>query len=86
MDDAKIVQLYWDRDERAIPATASKYGNYWAIAKMRRNVSTTHILIPGTQSRRTGQRGCLHSLEKLSEICHSTDMRITRQINGAVGN
>lgn len=28
MDDAKIVQLYWDRDERAIPATAGKYGNY----------------------------------------------------------
>lgn len=28
MDDAKIVQLYWDRDEQAIPATASKYGNY----------------------------------------------------------
>ena len=34
MDDAKIVQLYWDRDERAIPATASKYGNYCiSIAK-----------------------------------------------------
>lgn len=28
MDDAKIVQLYWDRDEQAIPATAAKYGNY----------------------------------------------------------
>lgn len=28
MDDAKIVQLYWDRDELAIPATADKYGNY----------------------------------------------------------
>jgi len=34
MDDAKIVQLYWDRDERAIPATADKYGNYCtSIAK-----------------------------------------------------
>ena len=34
MDDAKIVQLYWDRDEQAIPATASKYGNYCiSIAK-----------------------------------------------------
>lgn len=34
MDDAKIVQLYWDRDEQAIPATADKYGNYCAsIAK-----------------------------------------------------
>lgn len=28
MDDAKIVQLYWDRNEQAIPVTANKYGNY----------------------------------------------------------
>lgn len=28
MDDAKIVQLYFDRNEQAIPATADKYGNY----------------------------------------------------------
>ena len=27
MDDGQIVQFYWDRDERAIPATADKYGN-----------------------------------------------------------
>lgn len=34
MDDAKIVQLYWDRDEQAIPATSEKYGSYCAaIAK-----------------------------------------------------
>lgn len=34
MDDAKIVQLYWERDEQAIPATAAKYGNYCtSIAK-----------------------------------------------------
>jgi RNA polymerase sigma-70 factor (ECF subfamily) len=34
MDDARIVQLYWERDERAIPATAGKYGGYCtAIAK-----------------------------------------------------
>jgi len=34
MDDAKIVQLYWDRDEQAIPATADKYGSYCtSIAK-----------------------------------------------------
>jgi RNA polymerase sigma-70 factor (ECF subfamily) len=34
MDDAKIVQLYWERDEQAIPATADKYGRYCtAIAK-----------------------------------------------------
>lgn len=28
MDDAKIVQLYWDRNEQAIPATSKKYGSY----------------------------------------------------------
>jgi len=30
MDDDKIVELYWDRDESAIPATAKKYGSYCA--------------------------------------------------------
>ena len=34
MEDAEIVQLYWDRDQRAIPATAEKYGAYCtAIAR-----------------------------------------------------
>ena len=34
MDDEKIVQLYWDRNEQAITATADKYGSYCAsIAK-----------------------------------------------------
>ena len=34
MDDAKIVQMYFDRDQQAIPATADKYGNYCtSIAK-----------------------------------------------------
>ena len=34
MDDANIVQLYWDRNEQAIPATADKYGRYCtSIAK-----------------------------------------------------
>jgi len=34
MDDAKILELYFDRDERAIPATADKYGSYCtSIAK-----------------------------------------------------
>ncbi len=28
MDDAKIVQLYLERDENAIPVTADKYGKY----------------------------------------------------------
>ena len=28
MEDSKIIQLYWDRDESAIPATAAKYGGF----------------------------------------------------------
>lgn len=28
MEDEAIVQLYWDRNEQAIPATAEKYGSY----------------------------------------------------------
>ncbi len=34
MDDEKIIQLYWDRDEQAIPVTDIKYGAYCtSIAK-----------------------------------------------------
>lgn len=34
MDDDKIIQLYWDRNDRAIQATAEKYGHYCeSIAK-----------------------------------------------------
>ncbi len=31
MDDKEIVDLYWQRDERAIPATAARYGSYCRI-------------------------------------------------------
>ena len=31
MDDTQIVQLYWDRNEQAIPATADKYGSYCTL-------------------------------------------------------
>mgnify|MGYP003292591242 CR=1 FL=1 len=30
MDDARIVALYWERSDEAIPETASKYGSYLA--------------------------------------------------------
>ncbi len=36
MEDAKIVQLYWDRNEQAIPETAGKYGSY--CASIARNI------------------------------------------------
>ena len=28
MEDSRIVQLYWERDARAIPASAEAYGAY----------------------------------------------------------
>lgn len=28
MDDSTIVQMYWDRNEKAIAATSEKYGSY----------------------------------------------------------
>lgn len=31
MDDSRIVQLYWDRDEEAIPASEEKYGGYCTV-------------------------------------------------------
>lgn len=31
MNDTEIIQLYWSRDEKAISATAEKYGNYCAV-------------------------------------------------------
>lgn len=40
MDDAKIVQLYWDRNEQAIHATARKYGNY--CTSIARNILGSH--------------------------------------------
>ncbi|MBR5381899.1 MAG: sigma-70 family RNA polymerase sigma factor [Oscillospiraceae bacterium] len=36
MEDAQIVQLYWERDEKAIPATADKYGA--CCARIARNI------------------------------------------------
>lgn len=31
VEDNRIVQLYWDRDEQAIAATAEKYGHYCTV-------------------------------------------------------
>lgn len=34
MDDSKIIDLYWRRDERAIEETDSKYGAYCRAVSM----------------------------------------------------
>ncbi len=38
MEDREIIQLYWDRDEQAILATAEKYGGY-TLEELRRRLS-----------------------------------------------
>lgn len=40
MDDQKIINLYWSRDERAISETRSKYGNYCTAISM--NILANH--------------------------------------------
>lgn len=32
MEDSKIIDLYWERNEKAISATGQKYGSYCYIA------------------------------------------------------
>ena len=34
MDDSKIIDLYWQRDEKAIEETDSKYGAYCRAVSM----------------------------------------------------
>lgn len=40
MEDKDIVQMYWDRDERAIAETSAKYGRYCANIAM--NILNNH--------------------------------------------
>ena len=59
MDDAALVGLYWARDERAIPATAEKYGAYCAaiarniLPDPQRSASAMPICRRGTPFRPT---------------------------------
>ena len=61
MDDARIVALYWDRSDEAIPETASKYDSYLTsisqnileAGRMLRSVSTTPTTTRGTPCRLT---------------------------------
>ncbi len=50
MDDAKIIDLYWQRSEQAIPETASKYGHYCTSVAHRivKNVEDTEECVNDT--------------------------------------
>lgn len=61
MDDEKIIELYWRRDETAIARTDEKYGrlcrkisdDILSSARTARSASRIHILPCGTASRRS---------------------------------
>ena len=63
MEDSRIIELYWEREEQAIHAAASKYGSYcYAIAynilgsrEDAVRASTMPILAHGMPCRRTGR-------------------------------
>lgn len=57
ISDEQIIDLYREREERAIQATDDKYGHFlygiaYNILHDHRNAGTTHTLIYGTPSRR----------------------------------
>ena len=76
MNDQEIIALYWAKEERAISATAEKYGSYChAIAYnilytvlMRKNASTTLIWVRGTVFPRKGRTDWLRFSEKSPAI------------------
>jgi hypothetical protein len=45
MDDNTIVQMYWDRNEKAISATSEKYGSY--CLSIARNITSYWITFIG---------------------------------------
>lgn len=66
MEDAEIVDLFFQRSEQAIPETAAKYQGLifrfpeisWKTPRTRRSVSTIHTWAYGTPSRPTGPIPC----------------------------
>ena len=72
MDDSKIIDLYWQRDEKAIEETDSKYGAYCRAVSMNilgvredaeECVSDTYV--HGTLCRLSARGGCALGLRAL---------------------
>ena len=77
MDDKKIIEMYWERDEDAIRETSAKYGKtlhlylpiiFFQVMKTVKNVLTIPGLLSGTQSRHNAQTSFLHLSAKSPEI------------------
>ena len=69
MDDSKIIDLYWQRDERAIAETDSKYGVYCRAVSMNIlgvredagecvNDAYARASVHGTPCRLSAREGC----------------------------
>lgn len=79
MDDTQIIDLYWDRDQGAITATAGKYGSFLhalslssAAITMRKSALTILISGPGTPYRRSDQVHCGHGWDGSPGTCRWT--------------
>lgn len=69
MDDESIIALYWQRDQRAITETDTKYGALCrTVASGILRASATHISPHGTPSRRAGRSASGHISAPLSAI------------------
>ena len=68
MEDEKIIDLYFERNENAVAETALKYGRMLRaiaygilkITRTARNAKTIPIMLCGTRYRRKGRRIFLH--------------------------
>ena len=78
MEDKDIIALYWERSERAIEETDSKYGKLCRSISMGivddretvRRLSTTVGLRCGIHCRRSGQSFLKHMCAGSSRIFH----------------
>ena len=65
MEDSRIIQLFFQRDEEAIEEVSRKYSAYCSkIKKTAMNVSMMSGLHSGHVFDRTDQNVCLHLQEK----------------------
>lgn len=75
MDDSKIIDLYWRRDEQAIEETGSKYGAYCRAVSMNIlgvhedafSASAIHTSAHGTPCRLSVRGGCARGLRASRE-------------------
>ena len=75
MEDGRIIELYWDRDQRAIPETAGKYGRMlhgiaWNLLRSREDAEKTRLNI---KTKLTGKMDMANRVQKFVD-CRSKDV------------